>query len=226
MKKMKSVIWGFALLIIGIIMGINALGIADIDIFFDGWWTLFIIVPSFIGLLTDDDKLGSIIFLIIGVLLLLGSQDIVKFELVGKLILPIIIVLIGLSLIFKNIFTAKIRKSIDEVNKTNNTSDECSAIFTGQDIKVDNEEFNGKSVSAIFGGITLDLRKALITKDVVIKCKSIFGGIEIFIPDNVKVQVKSNSAFGGVDNKTISDNNSEITIYIDATCVFGGVDIK
>lgn len=226
MKKMKSVIWGFALLIIGIIMGINALGIADIDIFFDGWWTLFIIVPSFIGLLTDDDKLESIIFLIIGVLLLLGSQDIVKFELVSKLILPIIIVLIGLSLIFKNIFTAKIRKSIDEVNKTNNTSDECSAIFTGQDIKVANEEFNGKSVSAIFGGITLDLRKALITKDVVIKCKSIFGGIEIFVPDNVKVQVKSNSAFGGVDNKTISDNNSEITIYIDATCVFGGVDIK
>lgn len=226
MKKLKSIIWGVALFSLGIIMCLNALEIVKIDIFFDGWWTLFIIIPSFIGLLTDDDKVGNTIFLTIGVLLLLGFQNIIKFELLGKLFLPIIIILIGILLIFKNIFTTKIRKSIDDINKSNNSSDECNAIFSGQDIKVDNEKFSGKSISAIFGGIKLDLRKALITKDVVINCKAIFGGVEIFIPDNVKVQVTSNSAFGGVTNKTICDNNSKITIYIDATCVFGGVDIK
>ena len=38
----------------GVIFGLNALEITDINIFFDGWWTLFIIVPCFIGLFKDD----------------------------------------------------------------------------------------------------------------------------------------------------------------------------
>lgn len=225
MKKMKSVIWGFALLIIGIIMGINALGIADIDIFFDGWWTLFIIVPSFIGLFTDNDKTGSIIGMIIGVLLLLACQDVLNWTVVGKLILPIIIVAIGLSLLFKNMIYNKINKSIQDINSKTKTDEEYRALFSGQDIKIDDDSFDGTSVKAIFGGIKLDLRKATIKEDVVIKCDAVFGGVDICLPDDVNVQVKSNSVFGGVDNKCVNKDN-KVTVYVDATCVFGGVDIK
>ena len=67
MKKTESVLWGIVLIIIGIIVGGNTFGITDINIFFDGWWTLFIIVPSFIGLFNDNDKTGSIIGLLIGI---------------------------------------------------------------------------------------------------------------------------------------------------------------
>lgn len=28
----------------------NAFGITDIELFFDGWWTLFIIVPCLVGI--------------------------------------------------------------------------------------------------------------------------------------------------------------------------------
>ena len=50
MKEMKNVLWGMVLIILGLILGGNALGIFDINLFFDGWWTLFIIVPCFINL--------------------------------------------------------------------------------------------------------------------------------------------------------------------------------
>ena len=53
MKKYGSIILGIILILVGVIFGLNALDITDIDIFFDGWWTLFIIVPCFIGLLTE-----------------------------------------------------------------------------------------------------------------------------------------------------------------------------
>ena len=53
MKKSSSIIWGIVLIIIGAVFALNSLDITDIDIFFDGWWTLFIIVPSAIGFFTE-----------------------------------------------------------------------------------------------------------------------------------------------------------------------------
>ncbi|MEE1115844.1 MAG: hypothetical protein UH851_03185, partial [Clostridia bacterium] len=38
---------------------LNAFNITDIDVFFDGWWTLFIIIPCAIGLFTEREKIGG-----------------------------------------------------------------------------------------------------------------------------------------------------------------------
>ena len=56
MKNFKSIMWGLVLITLGIIIGLNAFEIINVDIFFDGWWTLFIIVPCFIGIITEKDK--------------------------------------------------------------------------------------------------------------------------------------------------------------------------
>ena len=66
MKKANSIFWGLALVAVGVFLGLNAFGITDINIFFDGWWTLFIIVPCTIGLFTDYDKTGNLIGILIG----------------------------------------------------------------------------------------------------------------------------------------------------------------
>ena len=78
--KRTNILLGIVLIVLGIILLLKAFGIADINIFFDGWWTLFIIVPAAIGLFTDKDKTGNIIALVIGVLLLLASRDLISFE--------------------------------------------------------------------------------------------------------------------------------------------------
>ena len=61
MKKLKNIIFGILLIAIGLILGLNALEITNINIFFDGWWTLIIIIPCFIDLLDGKDKTGNII---------------------------------------------------------------------------------------------------------------------------------------------------------------------
>ena len=66
MKSFGNVLWGIVLIVVGLIIGGNALGITNINIFFDGWWTLFIIVPCFIGLFKEREKTGNIIGLLIG----------------------------------------------------------------------------------------------------------------------------------------------------------------
>lgn len=227
MKNNKNILWGIVLVIIGVIVGLNALNITNIDIFFNGWWTLFIIIPSLIGLLNEKDKTGNIIGLIIGIVLLLGVQNIINFDLIWKLILPMIIIIFGLSLIFGNTFNNKINKEIKKINNKKGKNEEYCSTFSQQKIDFDDEEFKGASLTAVFGGITLDLRKAQINEDVVIDTTSVFGGIDIYVPDNIKIKVKSTSIFGGVDNKkSKNDNEKEHIIYINASCIFGGVDIK
>ena len=220
MKSSKSIMWGVILIIVGIILGGNALELFDINVFFDGWWTLFIIIPSLFGIANNREKVGSIIALVIGVLLLLSCQNIIDFDVIWKLMVPIIIVGVGLSLIFKNSFNSEVVKS-DEVKE------EVFATFSGQDIKVE-DEFKGTKLNAIFGGIKLDLRNAKIKKDVSITTTSIFGGIDLYVPEGVNVKVTSTSIFGGVDGKKLNTKADEKghTIYINATCIFGGVDIK
>ena len=68
MIRVSKWLWGGLLIALGVILGVNALGIAHIDIFFPGWWTLFIIVPCVVGLFDDDvEKGGDIIGIRLGV---------------------------------------------------------------------------------------------------------------------------------------------------------------
>ena len=217
-------IWGIIFIIIGLVLGVNALGIAKIDIFFDGWLTLFIIIPCLVGLFKDKDKTGSIIGILIGVVLLLSTQGILDFEIAWKLALPTILILIGLSIILKNTINKKDFETIKKLN--NDFKEEVCATFTTQTIEYDDEKFKGTNLTAVFGAIKCDLRKAIIKKDIVINANATFGGIEIYIPENVNIKIKSTSIFGGVDEKKKNKVEEGPTIYINANCLFGGVDIK
>ncbi len=227
MKKFGNILWGLVFIIVGLILAGNALGITNINIFFDGWWTLFIIIPCFIGLFKENEKTGNIIGLLIGIALLLCCQNYLDFDTIWKLLVPAILVAIGISFIFKDTINSKLNKEIKKLNENKKGQNEYCATFAGQDVRFDNEEFKGTDLTAVFGGVKCDLRKAIINEDTVINCSAIFGGIEIFIPENVNIKIKSTPIFGGVSDKAVHANKEAVhTIYINSTCVFGGVDIK
>lgn len=225
MRKVGNVMWGIVLIMIGIIWGLNATGITNINLFFHGWWTLFIIIPCFIGLFRNESKTGNIIGLVIGVILLLCAQNILSFDLMLKLILPIILVILGLSMIFGNAIHKAMNQKIKELNKSG--LEGYAATFGEQKVNLMNEEFKGANLDAVFGGVELDLRNAKISSDQVINASAIFGGIDIFVPNGVIVKVKSTPIFGGVSNKAniVKEENMPV-IYVNAFCLFGGVDIK
>jgi len=219
MNNLKNILWGLLLILVGIIVGLNAFEITNINIFFDGWWTLFIIVPCLFGLITEKEKTGNIIGLLIGIFLLLSAQGIVEFEIIFKLIFPTILIILGLSLVFKN--TSKKDKAPDVENEL-----EYTATFSSQTLNFDNEKFNGCDMDAIFGGIKCNLVKSDIKDKSVINALALFGGINFIVPKEIKLIVKSTSIFGGVSNNYINNENAKKTIYINATCLFGGININ
>ena len=227
MKKISKILWGAVLIAIGVIFSLNAFGITDIKVFFDGWWTLFIIVPCFIGIFTDREKTGNIIGLLIGLFLLLCCQNVLSFGMLWKLAIPAVIVIIGLKLILGGLFGDRAVKMISESRQKGDNIKIGCATFSGQDMNFDGEVFSGAELTAIFGGVECDLRTAIIEKDCAITASAIFGGIDIYVPDYVNVKINSNSIFGGVSGKNKRPPiQGGVTLYINATCIFGGIDIK
>ena len=226
MKKYSNVLWGIVLVAAGILFALKALGLADFNIFFDGWWTLFIIVPCAIGLFTSHEKTGNIIGILIGVFLLLCCRDVLSFDILWKLMVPAIIIIIGLKLIIGGIFSNKANEVISDMKASGANPKTGCATFSSCNMNFDGEVFDGAELTATFGGVKCDLRNAIIEKDCAIKVSAIFGGIDIYVPDDVNIKVNSNSIFGGISNKKKSNKGAEVTIYIGGTCMFGGVDIK
>ena len=73
----------------------------------------------------------------------------------------------------------------------------------------------------------LDIRNADIVDNCVINTSATFGGIDILVPQDVRVIAKSNSVFGGTSDKSNKNLPADAkTIYINATNLFGGTDIK
>lgn len=227
MKKLNGILWGLALVAVGIVFGLNALDVTHIEVFFDGWWTLFIIVPCAIEIISGKDRMGGFIGLLIGVVLLLAAQDVIEFSLVWKLAVPAIIVLVGVRIIWSSLFSSKAAKAAKKLaEKAGDKAQHC-ATFSGVDVNYDGMNFTAADLTAVFGGVKCDLRKAVIGEDVYINVCSVFGGVDILIPDDVDVKTSVNCIFGGVSNKKPKSDTAAVhTIYITGNCLFGGVDIK
>ena len=225
MKKISTVIWGIVLIAAGALFALNALNITNIDIFFDGWWTLFIIVPCAVGLFTEREKTGNIIGIAVGVFLLLCCQDILSFSMLWKLLVPAIIVIVGLKMVVTGLFGNKANEIIAKIKQDGGETKVGCATFSGCELNYDGEVFEGAELTAVFGGVDCNLKNAIIEKDCAIQVSAIFGGIDILVPDNVNVKVSSNCIFGGISNKTALHKEAP-TIYVSGTCMFGGVEIK
>ena len=181
MKKIEEILWGVFFIAIGIIIGLNALGITDINIFFDGWWTLFII-------------------------------------------LPVVFIIIGVNILVKNLSNGDVNQKIRSVDR-NSLEGYCTT-FASQKIGMQNVDFKGANLDAIFGSIELSLDGAHLSEDRVINATAVFGGITIIVPNYINVKVKSTGVFGGVSNSKKATVENAPTVYINASAIFGGVTIK
>ena len=226
MKKFKTAFIGIVLIAAGVLFALKALDIIQFDIFFDGWWTLFIIIPCALGIITEKDKTGCLIGTAIGVFLLLWRRKILSFDLLWKLLIPVIIVIIGAKMVISSLFGNKANEVFEKMQNDGKTPDNGFAVFSGQDMNYSGRVFEGAELNAIFGGVKCDLRDAVIEKDCAIKFSAVFGGITVFVPDNVNVRIQSTSLFGGVDDKSKNKNSNAVTVYLKGLCLFGGVDVK
>ena len=233
-KDYSALILGLIFVVAGIIFGGNALNIWDIDIFFPGWWTLFLIIPGLISMVRYGFNWGSGILVIIGLVLLFDCLGIIDEGVIWKLIFPLVLVAIGISII-ASFFKSGTKKNIesDEYSKSKSYKYDSTqyprytAILGGGNYKNNNENLKGVAAEAILGGLEIDLRDAKITEDIVLELTAVLGGIDIFIPDNVRVEIISGvPVLGGFEHKINRNAISGPKVRIKYTAVLGGIEIK
>ncbi len=98
----------------------------------------------------------------------------------------------------------------------------------GQHIVLD-PEFKGGELNAVFGGITLDLRKTnLPVGETGLEINAVFGGVTIFVPNDWFIETHVDAIFGGFDDKRMLVEPTDTTrkLVIHGACVFGGGELR
>ena len=225
MKQNNKVIWGSALVVCGIAWIVCIC--LHINILFNGWWTLFIIVPSICALLGNSDKTGPATGLGVGVLLLLAEQNVIDWDMFWKIGLAVLVIALGLGMIFGNRRKTTDIPTVKTLNRDGKNIRVVNATFGEQNLNFGGEVFEGADVNASFASVHLDLHGATINEDMEIHVDLKFSGLVIYAPSDLLVKVTAGSTFGGVDDKrhvVVTDHTH--TLYISGSCVFSGIEIK
>lgn len=240
-RSTTGFIWGLIIIALGVLIGAKAFG-ADFDIFFDGWWTLFIIIPSAVGLFEKGNRTGSAIGFAVGIMLLLAAQDFIEWNMFGKLIIAFIFVIIGLRLIFDEGRRNKDREYFQnssgtentytytyDSNNTNNTNNSSSSYTDNNSTNFNSgsgsgayNTINDTNVTAIFSGKNLNYNGLYFGG---VAVTAIFGGIDINLRNAIidkDVIIDVTAIFGGIDIYVPSN----VRVVSNCTAIFGGVDNK
>ncbi len=247
--KRSGVTFGFLLVLLGIIfLGFN-FGILN-----TGWkqvifsWQMLVIV---IGLITLFHKhiFNGLALITIGGFFILPRLAIAcpeSFYWVEQdftaTYWPVLLIIAGIFILLQIIFLPKWRTVNHYTNTDNEFTKKCNkrydytrsgfernSVFTNVEEIILEPEFKGGEFNAVFGGITLDLRKTSLPEgETKIEVNAVFGGVTLFIPENWNVELHFSSVFGAFqDNRMLSDDiDYSRKLVIVGSCVFGGGEIK
>ncbi len=101
------------------------------------------------------------------------------------------------------------------------------AIMSGFRRVSTSQEFRGAELTAIMGGVELDLRGASLKEEAVINVFAFWGGIELKVPQDWTVIVRGTPIMGGIEQKTFSGKQDPAKkLIIDGQVIMGGVEIR
>lgn len=109
------------------------------------------------------------------------------------------------------------------------TSRQAKAVFSGIARKGEWVVPRHYRVKAVFGGVDLDLRRATLeTTDVTIDTRAVFGGVNIVVPEDVRVVVDGMGVFGAFagDAEQEQPPPGAPVVRVTGKAVFGGVAVQ
>ena len=246
----RSVI-GLLLVGLGIMFLIDTTGAWGRDISVVGtYWPALLIVWAVWSFIASGFVLRLWLVVVggIGVIFLLSNLNVWALD-AGQL-WPVALVAVGLMMIFGRQMRRRGKRGGGRASQRSGESEpdratggetgdageppsqfRASHIFGGGKERVTSQAFQGGEVSAVFGGMEMDLRgAALAGGGAVLDATVVCGGIELKVPRDWIVNLQTTTLFGGVEDKrsppSPSDNivTGELTITGMVLC--GGIEVK
>jgi hypothetical protein len=212
-----QVFLGVLIVAFGVIALLTQLDVIELSLgeLLADWWPLIVIGVGLAALITVPRAwVGPAVVIAVGVFFLLRTLDVIDVNIWE--LWPVAVILVGLSLL-----TSFGRRTSEEdtINST--------VIWWGSERKTRSRQFKGGSLTAIMGGIEVDLREADIVDKAEIAIFALWGGVEVKVPPTWRVHVSGLPLLGGWDDKTsppIQDGAPELIVHV--TAIMGGAEIK
>jgi predicted membrane protein len=214
-------VWlGAVLTSLGAVFLVQQFGYANAGAVLAMWWPLAVIALGLASIGTRT-VFGPAIVIGIGVVLLAITLG--WLAATFNILWPIVAVVIGAGLLAGGLGVRR-RPVLDE-----DWVDQV-AFFSGLDIPSTAPHFRGGSLTAVFGGFTLDLHAAqLAPEGARLQATTILGGLTIVVPRGWRVTISGLPVFGGFSDKTTASGpapEGAPHLQVDAVCLFGGVEVK
>lgn len=220
-NRVFNLLWGLSLLVMGVVLLGNSLGLWFVDIFSYDWWILFIVFPSLICICLNQNKWFNLILFIASILIMIVYRNIWSFEVLVEIVLCAIVIITGSML---TSFAFKHERSSDEDDKSNTliVNGFCGLFKK----KLSNRNLEVVKINIIFGKLNLDIDSSLIKKDLRIKVLSIFGMLRIVNASMINVEVEC-SNIGSIIKNEVGVHKSKLpTVYVEGISIFSLLKIK
>lgn len=185
-------------------------------------WQMLLIAIGVINIVSKHNFRSGLILIIIGTFFILPNLINIPFE-VKTMFWPAIFIAIGLVMI-----TARNRNRFPKNIGLSDNHIDLLTFMGGGKRKITSENFMGGKVTSIFGGSELDLTSAILKEnECFVDVFTMFGGLEIVVPNNWEVRVEVTSIFGGFDDKrNVIKTDSTKVLIIKGVNIFGGGEVK
>lgn len=233
-------LFGVILIIGGVLVLLSNLNIFLVTDLIDYLWPSALILLGLMSIVEHRRlTIWGLILVGIGGLYLANAFALLYGYDTSVLVGPVILVAIGLGLLFGrrhheiNIHIPKdpihINVGNDYRSSSANTSSRqnYTGFLSGINEHVVDDAFTSCEVTALLGGANMDFRDVKFAgSEATLTLNAIFGGIECFIPKDVRIVTSGTPMLGGFENHAVSDQSSPKTLYIRYTAMFGAVEIK
>ena len=145
---------------------------------------------------------------------------------------PALIILLGIIVLFGSGFNKKHKKKYMSATSTlNEELFEITAIMSGNTRQVSSYDFKGGSITAVMGGVELDLTNCYLSKEgCVIDLSVVMGGVSLKISREWNIQSEITPIMSGIEDEDQYSTNVHIdpaaTIILRGSVVMGGIEIK
>ncbi len=216
------------LILIGLALILDQFNVWSFGELLSTWWPLTIIAWGVATIVMNRYSYWSgTIILLIGVLFQADMLDMLPGS-AWDFFWPIGLILAGLYLL--SIKKPRTKAKFQQQNPKNDNFIKYDTFFSGVKESVEINDFRGGSVQVAFGGIELDLSKCTLASDGAdLDINVSFGGIELFVPRNWKLEIKGSPFAGALNNKTrqdVDDSANASVLRIKYSVMFGGIDIR
>jgi predicted membrane protein len=208
---------GVGVIGIGVLALLGSLQIINFSDLWSTWWPVIFIAAGalmFVG--NQNGKIGPTFFVLAGTAILLNNLAVFDFN-VYSLFWPLVIILVGWSILRQGHSKVVIQSG----------DDNYFAMMSGTESRNTSKDYKGGKVTAIMGGVDIDLRNAVIKKNATLEVFALMGGVEVKVPRGWVVKSQAVVFLGGIENKADDVTKSDApTLTLVGNVVMGGVEVK